>query len=127
MKKIISIVFLFIGSFSCTTVSENSLNVDDFDSMLQQSKDVQLIDIRSPQEFKNYCIPGAQNIDFNHANFRTVIDALDKTKPVLVYCLSGKRSKLAMKMLQKSGFTAVYELNSGINAWAQAGKPIDMG
>ncbi len=125
MKKIIGIALLLSLLSFCTNKSRYSLSVEAFDTMLQQTKDVQLLDIRSPQEFKNYCIPGAHNIDFHRADFLNMaIDSLDKAKPVLVYCLSGKRSKKALEMLKRSGFTTVYELDAGLNAWTQSGKPV---
>jgi thioredoxin len=102
-----------------------SLNADEFEKQLLSTKGEQLIDVRTPQEYEKYRIAGAKNIDLKSPDFRKEIEKLDKTKPVLIYCLSGVRSKSAADICQKAGFKVIYELEGGINAWSKAGKPID--
>jgi thioredoxin len=85
----------------------------------------QLIDVRTPQEFEKYRIRSAKNIDFRSPDFHKEIEKLDTTKAVLIYCLSGARSKAAAAVFQECGFTVIYDLAGGINAWSKAEKPID--
>ena len=99
--------------------------MDEFEKQLIATKAEQLIDVRTPQEFEKYRIVSAKNINVNSSDFRSQIAKLDKTKPVLVYCLSGNRSKSALAILRDAGFKTVYELDGGINSWSRAGKPID--
>ena len=87
--------------------------------------DEQLIDVRTPQEFEKYRIRSAKNINVGSRDFRREIEKLDKNKPVLIYCLSGNRSKTALAIFREAGFKTVYELDRGINSWSSAGKPID--
>ncbi len=124
MKKITTVLVGLILSIAVFAQGKN-VSVDEFEKLLLQTKAEQLIDVRTPQEFAKYRIRSAQNIDFRSADFRTQIEKLDKTKPVLVYCLSGRRSEAAAKVFTDAGFKTVYNLDGGINAWSKAGKPID--
>lgn len=54
----------------------------------------------------------------------TSIGTLDKSKPVLLYCASGRRSAAAREYLIEQGFTDVVDLQGGIRAWTAAGKPL---
>lgn len=93
----------------------NSVDADTFAKTIADDK-VQLIDARTPQEYSQGHIPGAVNIDVNNANFDTQIKALDKRRPVAVYCRSGRRSKVAAERLAKLGMK-VTELDGGILSW----------
>lgn len=98
--------------------------VTTFDSLINNSADEQILDVRTAQEFTEGHLEGARNIDWNGQDFAINVGALDKAKPVMVYCRSGRRSAEAAKYLRENGFTAVYELDGGIEAWTAAGKPI---
>lgn len=102
-----------------------SQDVKTFDSLITTLSDEQLVDVRTPEEFAEGHLIGAQNYDWNNADFAINIGALDKSKPVLVYCRSGNRSKEAADHLRSNGFTAVFELDGGISAWEAAGKPTE--
>ena len=84
---------------------------------LMQKKGIQLIDVRTPQEFANGKIGNATNIDFFGASFKSELTKLDKTKPVLIYCQSGNRSGQAVNMMKSMGFKEVYDLKGGWGAW----------
>jgi len=118
---ILCTVVLFV---CCGGVNIQSVDVEEFEQRLYATKAEQLIDVRTPQEFAKYHIPSAKNIDFRTPDFKKEIEKLDRTKPVLIYCLSGARSKEALNVLREAGFTTVYELDNGINAWSKAGKPL---
>jgi rhodanese-related sulfurtransferase len=74
---------------------------------------VQILDVRTPEEFSEGFIEGAVNINFHDANFREQVAKLDKNIPVFVYCRSGGRSQKAMEVLKELGFSVVYELQGG--------------
>ncbi|MDR0941729.1 MAG: thioredoxin fold domain-containing protein, partial [Bacteroidales bacterium] len=80
---------------------------------------------RTPAEFTKYRIQSAQNINYKAPDFAEQIQRLDKNTPVLIYCLSGVRSAAALQTFRDAGFTEVYNLTGGINAWSKAGKAID--
>ena len=111
-------------NFSRSSAIPQTLGVKEFEKQLIATKGEQLIDIRTPQEFERSHIPGAKNINVNGSDFRNAIEELDKTKPVLIYCLSGGRCKSALSLLKEIGFKNVHDLSGGISAWTSAGKRI---
>lgn len=80
---------------------------------LTKDKDVQLIDVRTPEEFKQGHIINAKNIDFFSQNFDVQFENLDKSKPVYIYCRSGNRSGKAAIKLAKKGFVKILDLEGG--------------
>lgn len=83
---------------------------------------IQLVDVRSEQEFADGGLPNAQNINYNGPDFESRIAKLDKNKPVLVYCLSGGRSGNAANKLQQMGFREVYNMQGGMVRWRSEGR-----
>jgi len=123
-RNIFTSISLLFALCSCGQQMQ-TISVDEFEKQLIATKGEQLIDVRTAQEFEKYRIKSAKNIDFRSPDFRKEIEKLDKNKPVLVYCLSGVRSRNSLAVFQDAGFKTVYNLDGGINAWSKAGKPID--
>ncbi len=85
---------------------------------LNELTDIQLIDVRTPEEFSEGHIDNAVNINFYDDNFiKDMTSKLDKSKPIYVYCRSGGRSGKASKKLEDAGFTKVYDLKGGFMNW----------
>ena len=83
---------------------------------------VQLVDVRTPEEFNSGNIPGSVNIDVMTGHFgEEASGLLDKSRTVAVYCRSGNRSKNAAKVLSMMGYNVV-ELDSGYKAWQESGR-----
>ncbi len=80
-------------------------------------ENVQIIDVRTPNEYAQGNIEGSTNIDYFGKDFQTKLNTLDKSKPVLVYCAVGGRSGKAAKQMKKMGFMVVYDLRGGYNNW----------
>ena len=81
---------------------------------------VQLVDVRTPDEFAAGNIPGSVNIDVLTDHFgETAATMLDKAYTVAVYCRSGNRSKNAAKTLSMMGYNVV-ELDGGYNDWVKS-------
>ena len=81
---------------------------------------VQLVDVRTPDEFAAGNIPGSVNIDVLTGHFgETAATMLDKDYTVAVYCRSGNRSKNAAKTLSMMGYNVV-ELDGGYNDWVKS-------
>ncbi len=82
-------------------------------------KKVQLVDVRTANEFKGGHIKNAVNIDFfNAGNFTKAFEKMDKAKPVYLYCRSGNRSQQAAKRLVDMGFSQVLDLKGGYLRWS---------
>lgn len=108
-----------------TNNQQTNLSVSDFEKGIAQTN-IQLLDVRTPEEYKSGHLQNAMQADWNNENaFQERVKALDKTKPVYTYCLSGARSNAATDWLRQNGFTA-YNLSGGIAAWKNADKPVDM-
>ena len=85
-----------------------------------------LIDVRSPEEHATGFIPGTDfNIDFREikARHREIGAQLDDH--IVVYCQSGHRSNIAAETLADLGYRHVYNVSGSMNAWLEAGFPID--
>ena len=78
-------------------------------------KDVQLIDVRTPGEFKARNIRQFQNIPLNVLPSK--LSQLKKDQEVIVICQSGMRSSNACRILKKNGFTNVTNVRGGMSAW----------
>ncbi|MDP4580252.1 MAG: rhodanese-like domain-containing protein [Saprospiraceae bacterium] len=79
---------------------------------------VQLVDVRTPEEFLAGHIDKAKNINFNDPNFKqTIAASLKKNKPVAIYCRSGRRSASAFIILKEMGFKEIYDLEGGFLNW----------
>jgi L-ascorbate metabolism protein UlaG (beta-lactamase superfamily)/rhodanese-related sulfurtransferase len=94
-----------------------TVNVEEFAEKMAQ-QDVRLIDVRTPKEYAEGHLVGAENIDVKAADFAERIKDLKGT--VAVYCRGGRRSIKAAEQLSKQGCT-VYNLDGGILAWQKAG------
>ncbi|MGN1233390.1 MAG: rhodanese-like domain-containing protein [Candidatus Cryptobacteroides sp.] len=93
-----------------------SLDNEGFAEVLKDTT-VQLVDVRTPEEFAEGHIPEALNINVMSEDFIDLaISALDKKRTVAVYCRSGRRSKNAAGQLIKEGFNVV-ELEGGFLGW----------
>ncbi|MBM4286464.1 MAG: sulfurtransferase [Deltaproteobacteria bacterium] len=74
-----------------------------------------LLDVRQPWEYEEDHLPGARLIPLAELNARA--GELDKTKPTLVYCAIGGRSRVAAQLLNGLGFADLYNLAGGIKAY----------
>lgn len=84
---------------------------------LADNANVTLIDVRTPEEFREGKIFHAKNINYFDNDFSSKINELDKEKPVYLYCRSGNRSQKAAKKMQKLGFKHIIDLEGGYMNW----------
>ena len=78
-----------------------------------EREDALLIDVRTPDEYKEKHINGAINIPiYEIDNMKNEI--VDKDKIILIYCKTGKRSKMAKEILMQNGYRNVYTFNPKI-------------
>lgn len=126
LQNIVSTLLLSACILSCTAQTKNLLTPDEFEKEITTKKDIQVLDVRTPGEFFSGHIKNALQADWNNkTEFERRIGFIDKNKPVYVYCLAGGRSAAAADKLRKAGYTNVYELSGGTNAWRAANKPLE--
>jgi rhodanese-related sulfurtransferase len=122
----------FIVAISCLSIlaacnsqaQQTNLSVAEFEKGVAQNN-IQVLDVRTPGEYQSGHLKNALLADWNNdGEFQQRVKALDKSKPVYTYCLSGGRSSAAMQYLKQNGFTA-YNLSGGISAWKRENKPVE--
>lgn len=129
MKKILILCGILLPLlFSCKNVRQSkemfkSVDVEEFAKMISDGK-VQRLDVRTMGEYEDGHLENAILIDVLEDTYETkALEALDKDRPVALYCRSGNRSKKAAEILSANGFE-VYELSSGYKGWIASGMPV---
>jgi rhodanese-related sulfurtransferase len=95
----------------------NNLDQQHFEELVKAAPDAVILDVRTQSEFEAEHLPGAIHMDYFGPDLIEQMDALDKTKPYLIYCRSGRRSVRVCVLMRNSGFKEVYNLDGGIKAW----------
>ncbi len=82
-----------------------------------------VVDVREPEEYAAGHLPRAINVPRGVMEFRLsgLPDLANPNGRVLVYCRSGGRSALAAQTLQKLGYTNVFSMSGGYDAWQARG------
>jgi rhodanese-related sulfurtransferase len=129
MKTILLVVILgavAFGAYACSKGKKEAypnLTPAEFEKLITEQT-VQLLDVRTAEEYAEAHLQGSMNIDVLQDSFaQKAGEALKKEVPVAVYCKSGRRSRNAADILVKQGYK-VYNLDSGITGWMADGKPV---
>lgn len=122
MRRILFVLItIAVFTISCKEEEQNTSTIEVITAEemkeISNIEDVQLIDVRTPEEYEEGYIEGFQNIDYYSESFSQEIEKLDKSKPVIVYCKSGRRSADCAKKLKEKGFIKIYDLEGGIAKW----------
>jgi rhodanese-related sulfurtransferase len=109
---LLSVVWMMTG---CSSESGyKNVAVDEAEKLIAEGK-VEVIDVRTQEEFASGHIPGAKLLPLQEIESR--MDELDKEKTYLVVCRSGNRSAQASEILVKEGFKHIYNMTGGMNEW----------
>ncbi|MGO3238584.1 MAG: rhodanese-like domain-containing protein [Psychroflexus halocasei] len=122
MRTLITIVaFLSFGLLSEIQAQEKHeiLSPQEFCDKMK-SDDVQIIDVRTPKEYKNGHIKNSTLINFFDDDFKEQLSKLPEDKEILVYCRSGNRSGKASEILENLGYKDVSDLRGGMLLWEKA-------
>ena len=127
MKKVILPLLLFalMAVNSCVQCSVSHIGgnfrrveVAEFKEFIA-NPDVQLVDVRTAEEYNAGHIPGSINIDVLKGH-EELASTLDPERPVALYCRSGRRSENAGWVLEKAFFRNVVDLKGGYNEWVES-------
>jgi adenylyltransferase/sulfurtransferase len=89
---------------------------------LDQGEDIQIIDVREPQEYATARIPNSIHIPLGQVVGR--MSEIDPQRETVVHCKMGGRSAKAIQALQQAGFTGrLINLKGGITAWSNEVDP----
>ncbi|SPF44799.1 UBA/THIF-type NAD/FAD binding protein (fragment) [Syntrophobacter sp. SbD1] len=101
------------------------LSIDQTLEMIENSQcKVRLLDIREERELPAGRIEGALHLPLSMLDARVEEQLPDKTKPVVLYCSSGGRSRGAAARMKSMGYRDVKSMAGGFKAWVEAGREI---
>ena len=129
----LTIALLFLGLWipAIVTAEPYLLTVQQLKAGLEKAsqskqKGFVLVDVRSRDEHMSGFIPGTDfNIDFREMQGRHQELQAKLDQHIVVYCQSGHRSNIAAETLMGLGYQHVYNVEGSMNAWTEAGYPIE--
>lgn len=123
MKKLILILLSIVLLTACGQIEENGKETVYMNITAEQAKEIMdtqqgyvILDTRTEEEYNEYHIPGAIVISHDEVKEKAEAVLPDKNQLILVYCRSGRRSKLAAEDLVELGYTNIKEFG-GIIDW----------
>jgi phage shock protein E len=123
-RAVVAALVLFVPTL-CWAGEAPRLGQEALLEKMSVADEVVLLDVRTPKEYSEGFIPGAINIP--HDELEARIAELDgaRGKEIVVYCRSGRRSDIALDLLQKAGFERVYHLEGDYLGWTEAKRPVE--
>lgn len=118
------LVILFVVSVAVVAHAAPYRNIGSSEAkaLLAKNRNVFLLDVRTPDEYRQARLAGSVLIPINEVERR--IAQIPKGRPVLVYCAVGSRSGLVAGFLSQRGYGEVYNMHDGIVGWYRNGFPI---
>ncbi len=108
-----------------STSTYQTLDVKMAYTRFEQSAGAILVDVRTPEEWAaTGVVPGARLISLDQFEQRAPAE-LPKDSPIFVICNSGNRSRVASETLVRLGYSQVFNIDGGIQAWLRANLPIE--
>jgi len=100
-----------------------------FGEILKSGKKIELIDVRTPVEFREIHLEIARNAPLDQLDPKALMQQRNGTaeEPLYVVCRSGSRGQMACDKFEKAGFTNVVNIEGGTLACADAGLPVVRG
>jgi rhodanese-related sulfurtransferase len=84
-----------------------------------------LLDVREAKEYEGGRLPNAVHIPLSQLGSRAQELAKMASRPVVAYCATGRRSRMAAGALTRVGFKEMYSLHGGIEAWRKDSLPLE--
>jgi rhodanese-related sulfurtransferase len=89
---------------------------------LERGEDVQIVDVRQPEEWDAGRIAGARHIEL--AALAANADSVDRQRPVVFVCRTGSRSAMATEAFRTAGYDA-HNMTGGLLEWEKSGLPLE--
>ena len=122
-SKWIFLLPLVLRLAACGEAEKNNKEAVYMNITIEEAKEIMdsqegyiILDVRAQEEYDQGHIPGAIVIPHTEITVRAEAELKDKDQLILVYCRSGRRSKLAAEDLVKLGYTNIKEFG-GILDW----------
>src|SRR2546428_1539293 len=96
---------------------------------IERGEKLVILDSRTPEEFRRFCIPGGRNVPGGELALRItdIAKNLDKDTTIIVNCAGRTRSIIGARALQRMGVPKVYGLKNGTSGWVLAGQQLETG
>jgi len=111
--------FLLMKNWMFETAKVKQISVEVMNERLSKNKDLQFVDVRRIGEYESGHAPNAANLTLSDLDSLT--DKLDASRPTYVICQGGYRSSAGTSILERKGFTKLYNVSGGTGAWIKAG------
>jgi hydroxyacylglutathione hydrolase len=102
------------------------LTVSELKDLIPRADDLQIIDVRRPDEYEGGHVPRAVTAPLSTLRENVPVLGFDRAKPTAVICAGGYRSSAATSIMQQAGFTNVMNVTGGTSAWINAGYAVEM-
>lgn len=107
--------------------AQSDISAATADSLIRNTKNIVILDVRTPEEYQLGHLPNAIEFDFYDNNFIDSLRTLPKDAVILVYSRTGTRSTEALAILSNLRYSRVYNMLGGIVAWKKERRPIIKG
>jgi phage shock protein E len=115
---ILSLISFSAYSFNVSNISQQAL-------LETNTKNVVIVDVRTPEEFQQGHVPNAINVPLSEIIENPAILKSSKEKPIVLYCRSGYRAVKAAEALQKEGHQNLRHLEGDMQGWLTAGLSVE--
>lgn len=100
------------------------IEVDDVAKEQPEFQSLYVLDVRTSEEWRSGHILGTHHLELNE--LQKEIKQLPSHQSIALLCRSGQRASIAASLLEKNGFSSVVNVRGGMQAWKQAGFPIEI-
>ena len=124
LKVVVALSLLgALAASGCFAAEPKNISSAQAQALLARDKKVVVLDVRTPEEFRQARLHGAMLIPVSELEKR--IQEIPRGRPLLVYCAVGSRSKSAASFLASRGFPEVYQISDGLVGWYKNGFPVE--
>ncbi len=123
-KHFFTILFLLCFTVFAQAQKVVHITSTEASNLLAKDKKWIVLDVRTPDEFKDGHIKNAINIDINADDAHQKIDKLNKNAKYIVHCRTNHRSGMAVEYMKTHGFKNIYQMMDGYSGWSSGNKPV---
>ena len=117
--------FWVLSLLSFSVCSANVSNISRQELLKADTNNLVIVDVRTPEEFKQGHLPNAINVPLSEIIDNPAILISSKEKPIVLYCRSGYRAGKAAVALDKAGYQSLRHLEGDMQGWLKAGLSVE--
>jgi len=116
---LITVLMVLVTVMSALAAPYRNITSRDVKAIIAKNPKVYLLDVRTPEEFRQGRIPGATLIPIGE--FERRWQEVPPNRPIIVFCAVGSRSRPVAQFLAGQGYKDVYNMTDGIVGWSRNG------